>query len=260
MSSKNNLEKKIWGSKDYYQTISALEDFSHPGFQKAIELCKESQTILDVGCGDGSKLERLAGPLIKGTGTELSQMAIGLAKQKFPKSIYKLQKSSELPFTGNKFDCVTNFFVLEHTIDPMHLITEMIRVCKKNGLVILLCPNFGAPNRASPNFIGSRASKLMSGFISDLTNSQALNWNKVKPKITSIKEFIPDLDTTAEPYLGSLIKFLKSKGDIIETNSYWEMEKTRPKLIQRLFKLLGQLQLYPFKYWGPHLFLVFRKK
>lgn len=250
---------QIWESKTYYQTIASLEDFSHPGFQKAIELCRQSGTILDVGCGDGSKLERLGSQTTIRTGIELSQIGIGLAKKKFPKNIYLLQKSAVLPFANNQFDRVTNFFVLEHTMDPQSLILEMIRVCKDNGLIILLCPNFGAPNRASPNFAGSRTGKLLNGLMSDFKNSQLLTWNKVQPKITSVKEFTPDLDTTIEPYLGSLIKFLKSKIDIVAANSFWEMEKTQPKLIQQLFRFLAKWQLYPFKYWGPHLFLVLRK-
>ena len=70
---------QIWESKTYYQTIASLEDFSHPGFQKAIELCRRSESILDVGCGDGSKLERLGSQATKKTGCEVSRMAITMA-------------------------------------------------------------------------------------------------------------------------------------------------------------------------------------
>lgn len=254
-----NLKKNIWESDQYYQTINTLEDFSHPGFKEAQQYSKLSHKILDVGCGDGSKLSRLGNDSSIRFGAEISKTAIELGKKKYPDIKFTLLNSACLPYKSNFFDLVTSFFVLEHTDDPEKLILEMIRVTKVGGLIILLAPNFGAPNRASPNGSSSRLQKLLSGFIKDFVPPQRLNWQTVTPQIHSIKEFRPDLDTTIEPYLGSLLPIAKKYGEVRQASSFWSMELPAATLLQKFFRILGEAGIYPFKYWGPHLFLILKK-
>ncbi|KKU90754.1 hypothetical protein A3C32_03635 [Candidatus Daviesbacteria bacterium RIFCSPHIGHO2_02_FULL_41_14] len=257
---KSDTCQNIWQTKNYYKTIASLEDFSHPGFKRAVELSKEATKILDVGCGDGSKLAKLGGIRSARAGVEISSMAVEVSRKKLPQIKFIHQTNDRLPFTENIFDIVTSFFVLEHTQNPDKMISEMIRVAKNGGLIIWLAPNFGAPNRASPNFTGSRPMKLITGIVNDLQNNNDLNWRKVSPKITSIKDFQPDLDTTVEPYLGSLVLFVKRYGEIVEASSSWDMESPQAKIFQRIIRILGSRGIFPFKYWGPHLFLVLRKQ
>lgn len=73
-----------------------------------------------------------------------------------------------------------------------------------------------------------------------------------KPK-GLLADFESDFDTTVEPYLGSVVKYLQNLGmKILEKNSFWEMEKSDAKIIQKIFR-------YFFKDWGPHLFVVAQK-
>lgn len=226
---------KIWEDEAYYKRISALEKFDHPGFIRAQELCKDSETILDVGCGDGSKLKKLGNLKTKRYGCDVSTLA-----KKFRFDAFD---GVNLPYDSNTFDRVVSFFVLEHTDRPKELLTDMIRVLKKDGLLILLAPNFGAPNRSSPNFKGSRAKKF-------LFNPK---WHKVTPKVDSMKDFDSDLDTTMEPNLKTIVEYLQSLDmQIVEKNSFWEMENSNAKFIQKIFR-------YIFSDWGPHLFIVARK-
>lgn len=227
---------KIWADKRYYERIAQKENFGHPGFLKAVDLCLDAKKILDVGCGDGSKLKKLGNKNTKRFGCDVSSLA-----KKYGFDIFD---GINLPYKNESFDRVVSFFVLEHTQNPKELIVDMVRVLETNGLLILLAPNFGAPNRCSPNFEGSRFKKL---FINPA-------WHKVNPKVDSMKEFEPDLDTTMEPYLGTVVEYLKSLGmDIIEKNSFWELERKDAKFIQKIFK-------YLFEDWGPHLFVVAKKK
>lgn len=256
----SDIQKNIWEKEKYYQLISKKEDFSHPGFKIALKYSKHKENILDVGCGDGSKLAHLGNVSSKRTGVEKSRTAVELGKKKYPKSHFILETRNRLPFANEHFDLVTSFFVLEHTEKSEELILEMIRVAKSGGIIIWLAPNFGAPNRASPNFVGSRLNKLLVGLLRDFQNTTCLNWQKVEPKVSSIEEFLPDLDTIVEPYLRSLIAFTKGYGEILETNSFWELELGKAKTIQKITRILGMAGFYPFKYWGPHLFLVLRKR
>lgn len=256
----NTLEKNIWSSDKYYEKIAEIDDFSHPGFASAKEICANSKSILDVGCGDGSKLAVLGNANTKRVGCELGEAGIRLGRQKFPDIKFIHIDGNKLPFDDQAFESVCSFFVLEHTQKPDELICEMIRVLKVGGALVLLAPNFGTPNRCSPNFIGSRLKKLFTGFVNDFSTENSLNWLHVNPKISNIDEFAPDLDTTIEPYLGSLVKFLKyNKMEIKEWSSYWNMEMSNASLGQKIFKLFSVFGIYPFTMWGPHLFVVAKK-
>ena len=69
-----------------------------------------------------------------------------------------------------------------------------------------------------------------------------------------------DWDTTIEPYLGSLVVYLKSNGmKIVKTSSLWEVEDRNANLMQKIFRLLGEAKIYPFCNWGPHLVVLAKK-
>ena len=141
------------------------------------------------------------------------------------------------------------------------MLSEAIRITKSGGRLLLIAPNFGSPNRQSPPFKGSRIRKLSIGFFKDFFSKDAseLFWNKVTPIIEE-SGVHSDWDTTVEPYLGSLIHFLKRNGLVIEeASSCWSEELSNSNLGQKLFKVLGKLGVYPFWMWGPHLVVVVKK-
>ena len=256
----DNLLKNIWSQESYYQKIAQSEDFSHPGFKRIEEGVKNATSILDVGCGDGSKLARLGGKKTQRTGVDVSSKALALAGKKFPQMSLRVSGAEKLPFDNDEFELVTCLFVLEHTQDPERVIKEIVRVVRPAGKIYLLAPNFGAPNRASPNYRRSRLIKLITGLVADFTSNPRLSWQKVTPRIRTIEQFQSDLDTTVEPYLGSLIKFLaRQPVRIHQTSSFWQMERGEAKFIQKIFRFFGARGVYPFKYWGPHLFVVAQK-
>lgn len=225
---------KIWSDKRYYEKIAASEKFDHPGFLRAKDYCLNAGKILDVGCGDGNKLKQLGNKKTKRFGCEVSTLAEKFGFDRFD--------GVNLPYKDESFDRVVSFFVLEHTNEPKKLLAEMARVLVPGGFLIILAPNYGAPNRASPNFAGSRMKKLLF----------RESWHKVNPQTDRMENFQSDYDTTIEPYLGDVVGFLKTKGlKIVETDSFWEMELPGARPWQRLFRV--------FKYWGPHLFVVAKK-
>lgn len=254
-----DLKKNIWTEK-YYQRIEKVDDLSHPGFKKVIELSKNCSSVLDVGCGDGSKLAKLGNRQAKRVGCEVSPDAVRLAKGKFPKNNFQLYDGTKLPIPDNTFDLTCSFFVMEHTQQPQKIVDEMLRVTRTGGITAWLAPNFGAPNRSSPNFTGSRLTKLLRGFKADFVTNHSLDWRQVEPKIQTLDRFESDLDTTIEPYLGSLIKHVQTAADILFADSFWSMELENPSFLQKIFGVLASFNVYPFTFWGPHLFLVVRKK
>ncbi len=241
---------------DYYKTAkkASLSISGHPGLEKLSMLCKEANKILDLGCGEGTRLNLLLGSK-KGYGVDINSQAIKLAKSEYPKHEFSLIKpDNPLPYPNKYFDLVYSAFVLEHTHDPMLLITEAIRV--SNSLVVFLCPNFGAPNRRSPNSIQNPAKKLTTGLFADFLPSASLSWTKVNPKNTYMQI---DDDTTVEPYLHTLLFCLQKKINIQQASSLWSLEEKSLNPRKLIFKYLGLLNIFPFKYWGPQLFVIGKK-
>lgn len=257
---KKKLKTGLWGDQKYYERISRVDNLSHPGFLLAKKYSVNANNILDVGCGDGSKLAQLGSKNSQLTGCEMGQAGIDVGKRKYPKIKFILLTNEKLPFEDSSFDFVCSFFVLEHIQSPGLVIEEMIRVLKPEGQLVLLAPNFGAPNRCSPNFKGNRLTKLVEGFISDFNNLTINSWRQVSPKAIDMEKFQMDDDTTVEPYLGSLVKtIVKENLTVLKTSSFWDMELQNANLMQKIFGFLGKLSIYPFIFWGPHLFIAAKK-
>jgi len=246
--------------QEKYYTIASeasQEIQGHPGLEYLQKETGKVKNILDVGCGEGSKLNSIAPNHPNATGIDVSRYAITLAKKKYPQFNFIHQKNKELPFKDGEFELVYSTFVLEHTQDHQFFLQEMIRVLKTKGKLVILCPNFGSPNRRSPNSVESPVKKLVRGFLKDFSSSD-LNWVKVKPK----KKYLNiDDDTTVEPYLKDLKGFFQKNGfKILKYSSLWSLEPFSLNPRKLLFTFLGKLGIFPFKYWGPQIFITIQKR
>jgi ubiquinone/menaquinone biosynthesis C-methylase UbiE len=258
-----------WETKEYY--LKAKEgslDLSHPGMKVLQKYINNSSVnkILDIGCGEGTRLVSLVKKTSKDKeayGVDISETAIKLAKSNYPNLNFIKSDIEKVPFKGKIFDLIYSAYVLEHLNNPRKLLEEAKRLLRSNGVIILIAPNYGSPNRSSPCFKGSRISKLVIGYTRDLlrilSNEDNLDWNRVKPISTKDKYEI-DWDCRIEPYLGSLISYLKKDSfRILEYSSCWEEESKNSSILQKTVTFLANLKIYPFKYWGPHFVLVARK-
>lgn len=135
----NTLQKTYedYWSKDHggfagYVRNLALENFFTRG-----------EFVLDVGCGDGivgEFIQQKTG--IRPAGMDISEEAVAKAKAKGIDA--KIASSEEkFPFNDNTFDKVFWGDNIEHLFDPTTTIKEIRRVLKKDGRLILSCPNMG---------------------------------------------------------------------------------------------------------------------
>ena len=96
--------------------------------------------LLDVGCGD-KPYEHLFRPFVReyiGVEHEATfRQTSAQARAKGPDVVYD---GKTLPFENESFDTVMSIQVLEHTPEPGHLIAEMARVLKPDGVLILAAP------------------------------------------------------------------------------------------------------------------------
>jgi ubiquinone/menaquinone biosynthesis C-methylase UbiE len=247
----------------YYQIAreANISNPNHPGFKKLKIIARKAKNVLDVGCGEGSHLNLFLSSKQIGTGIDTNQFALNLAKKQYPKHKFIHFSGKNIPFSDDTFNLVYSTFVLEHTTNPEILISEMVRVLEPNGQLVILCPNFGSPNRRSPNSIKNPVRKLIQGFANDLflsleTSIKQLNWQNVVPKKNY--QNIDD-DTTTEPYLHQLSKYLISeKLQIIKQSSLWSLETTKHPL-KKITAFLGSNSIFPFKFWGPQIFICAKK-
>jgi len=108
---------------------------------QSLSLPKSSQ-ILDAGCGTGGFTNELSS-LGQVTGLDISPLALGLAKKKYPKIRFIKSSVNKLPFNKNLFDLVTSISVLYHRqVDDSKALREICRVLRPKGYIIIILPAF----------------------------------------------------------------------------------------------------------------------
>lgn len=109
--------------------------------------------VLDMGCGTGRLLNRLASqfPNLHGTGLDLSSEILRFARSSnchHPRLIYLRGEADTLPFAENQFDAVFSTISFLHYLHPEHVLNQVARVLKPHGsfyLVDINCPQFLEP-------------------------------------------------------------------------------------------------------------------
>lgn len=103
---------------------------------------RQKGKLLEIGCGNGSLMARLAdlGWLVQGIepDTIAADMAISRG---LPVIIGKLDA---LSFVAGSFDAIIMSHVIEHVDDPVALVRQCRRILKPGGRLVMLTPNLDA--------------------------------------------------------------------------------------------------------------------
>jgi ubiquinone/menaquinone biosynthesis C-methylase UbiE len=107
--------------------------------------------VLDLGCGTGRLLNRLADrfPDLCGTGLDLSSQMLRVARRSnrhHPRLIFIEGKAESLPFADGQFDAVFNTISFLHYPEPKQVFAEVARVLKEGGSFYLA--DTSIPNQA----------------------------------------------------------------------------------------------------------------
>ena len=103
--------------------------------------------VLDVGCGAGHDLARLAAAGLTPTGVDLSRAALVRARDRC-RSVAQAD-GHRLPFRDEAFDGCRIERVLQHVADPGTVLDEVIRVVRPGGVLAVLEPDQSALRVAS---------------------------------------------------------------------------------------------------------------
>ena len=153
------FEEEYWGCvKDPDgKERNLLEEFenSKRGFAYISEFLKKfaPSKLLDIGCGLGALLAsyKLKDNSAELYGTELSRFAGERASKYASVFIGKLEDAG---YEDGYFDAVTCHHVIEHVSRPEVFLSEIKRVLKKGGVLVLATPDFdsGCARRYGNNY------------------------------------------------------------------------------------------------------------
>lgn len=170
------------GTADYFRTFDALreDDSCEPyAISDRIHGYSSSQglKVLDIGCGNGYVLSRYARHGADVTGVDLTATAVELSRKRFaleglPGQFVEID-GHHLPFPDNTFDIVCSMGVLHHIANPAPTVSEMYRVMKPGGrLIVMLYHRY-----SWKNLVLLRMRRLLDPKYSGKTHQQALNMN-----------------------------------------------------------------------------------
>lgn len=130
-----------------YNSKNPLIKYIHLGkLKKVIDLIpkKKNIKILDAGCGEGHLLfevSKLIDSSNKLYGTDILDVALEKAKERVKGGSFSLQNLESLNFKNNSFDVIMCTDVIEHIPNYKKVLSELKRVLKEDGTLIISFPN-----------------------------------------------------------------------------------------------------------------------
>lgn len=200
----NNFKDNI----DYKNILLKTENIFYDRYVNDIlKLVKKDWKFLDIGCGTGNTLKMLSNFIEKDRlfGVDISEFFLKDIKGQFNVLVYD---GKHLPFNNSEFDIVGSFTVLEHTQNPYDFLDENLRVLKKNGYLIIACPNFLSI------FNNVRKYSIIDKFIKMI---KYIKGNKFEINAPIIRDkFQSDDDAVVVTSIPPIVNYLKSKNIKIE--------------------------------------------
>lgn len=141
---------------------SGYEDFERPDYKFIIELVEKNSTLIDLGCGNGSLMQKLISDKnVEATGIEISESGVEICRKKNLK-VNLGRIDEKLPFNENEFDYSICHLTLQMVMYPEILLKEMKRISKYQ---IISFPNFAFyKNRIELLINGRMPKKMLFGY------------------------------------------------------------------------------------------------
>jgi ubiquinone/menaquinone biosynthesis C-methylase UbiE len=132
--------KKELGNIDIYLLDQILKD-----------RIKQSDKILDAGCGSGRNLIYFANNNFDIYGIDSDKVKIESLQKQYNATNFKIAKLEKIPFDDAKFDYIICNAVLHFAKNTVHFFnqfTELLRVLKPNGTIFIrMTSNFGIEHK-----------------------------------------------------------------------------------------------------------------
>jgi SAM-dependent methyltransferase len=134
---------------DYYKSADSYAEMLRgqqtDAFTPYIELfeqfANQNDSVIDVGCGVGTSTLLLRHAGFNAIGTDVSEMFLPSESGIFCTADFQNAKA----FPSNKYWAVGALNVIEHIERPKAFLSEMVRVARPEGYIILMSPNLTSP-------------------------------------------------------------------------------------------------------------------
>jgi ubiquinone/menaquinone biosynthesis C-methylase UbiE len=134
--------------RDYYEELWARlpQDLQPPPFELRRRFLREhvraGDHALDEGCGDGRFTGLLAEVGAEPIGVDVAEAALRRARTAHPRIRFvRTPMEGPLPFDDGAFDVVWASEVIEHVADTARWLSEVRRVIRPGGRLLLTTPN-----------------------------------------------------------------------------------------------------------------------
>ncbi|MDH5770739.1 MAG: class I SAM-dependent methyltransferase [Candidatus Bathyarchaeota archaeon] len=200
--------------KDYFRSVEMkykrykdLKEMQRKYFPRSIleEKIKSKSRVLDIGCAFGYFLKLCDDYNLETYGVDVSKYAINEAKRITKAKLYLGDINEGLSVFNNEFfDLVTMFDVIEHLKNPWSLLTEVYRVLRRGGKMIIVTPNINA--------IAKLLEKNQWGGFSDPSHFYLFTSDSLRFLVEKAGFLVTRLETTFYPLPGFLQKILNRTG------------------------------------------------
>lgn len=134
---------EFWNSQEVYWSFLKEELPSEPGIRaRAASFIPEGSRILDVACGRAANCVWLL-DRSQYFGSDISFRGLRHVQRKGLNLV--CADAEALPFVDHSFDAVLSTYALEHSVNPVQMLREMVRVVRPGGRVVLLGPTWDFP-------------------------------------------------------------------------------------------------------------------
>lgn len=220
----NHLKKKLFdfwdASKEYYD-FARYHNINLPEERREmLKYIPPNAHVLDVAsgsCENGLYISKFANYI----GADISRTALKMAKD-FQNDNFELVRTDveTLPFCNEMFEVVLSTFSLEHFTNPKKVITEMHRVCKTGGKIIILSAAFDYPFTFYPNIPNELMTlpRKLQHSVRHLINQLKIAFNfkfspiLIRDPAVFREKYTQDNDTVYVVYTLEVKKFLESLG------------------------------------------------
>ena len=124
-----------------------LEDFHLKWPKLRNYIPRNGETVcLDFGCGNGELIKEMMrlNPKAKYVGLDVSETALTMASEDVPEAeFHKIVDGGRFPMPDESVDFIFTSEVIEHVYDTENAFSEMSRILRPNGQVLLTTPYHG---------------------------------------------------------------------------------------------------------------------
>ncbi|MCM8832036.1 MAG: class I SAM-dependent methyltransferase, partial [Candidatus Omnitrophica bacterium] len=129
--------------KNYGEQKTEIKILENKKEKKILKFKKEGR-LLDVGCNKGFFLAGMRNYNWDVWGVDISSFSCEYAKNIFGLKNIFCANILDIEFKDNFFDVITLWQVIEHLDRPSEVLKKLNRFLKKDGLLLIECPNFSS--------------------------------------------------------------------------------------------------------------------